>query len=119
MTGLEALIRNRAYELWEQEGHPKGWHELHWAQAVEEAARVRSSSRHLPLGADKGYNSADVVADLRQACVIPHVARKGRHSAIDGRILRHTDYPQSQKRRNTIEESFGWAKTVGGMVQTV
>jgi hypothetical protein len=36
---LEALIRNRAYELWEQEGRPQGRHEQHWAQAVEEVAR--------------------------------------------------------------------------------
>lgn len=30
-------------------------------------------------------DSADFVADLRQACVTPHIARKARHSAIDGR----------------------------------
>ena len=79
----------------------------------------------LPIGdeaavyADKGYDSADFVADLRQACVTPHVARKARHSAIDGRTTRHPGYSASQKRRKKIEEPFGWAKTVGGMAQTV
>jgi transposase len=77
------------------------------------------STRRLTLGADKGYDSADFVADLRQACVTPHVAQKARHSAIDGRTTRHPGYALSQKRRKKIEEPFGWAKTVGGMAQTV
>lgn len=77
------------------------------------------STRQLTLGADKGYDSADFVADLRQACVTPHVAQKTRSSAIDGRTTRHPGYALSQKARKKIEEPFGWAKTVGGMVQTV
>ena len=77
------------------------------------------STCRLTLGADKGYDSADFVAELRQACVIPHVAQKARHSAIDGRTTRHPGYATSQKRRKKIEEPFGWAKTVGGMAQTV
>ena len=36
-------------------------------------------TRRLTLGADKGYDSADFVTDLQQACVTPHVARKSRH----------------------------------------
>ena len=77
------------------------------------------STRRLTLGADKGYDSADFVADLRQADVTPHVAQKARHSAIDGRTTRHPGYALSQKHRKKIEEPFGWAKTVGGMAQTV
>jgi transposase len=77
------------------------------------------STRRLTLGADKGYDSADFVADLRQACVTPHVAQKARGSAIDGRTTRHAGYALSQRRRKKIEEPFGWAKTVGGMAQTV
>lgn len=76
------------------------------------------STRRLTLGADKGYDSADFVAELRQACVTPYVARKLRHSAIDGRTTRHAGYALSQKRRKKIEEPFGWAKTIGGMAQT-
>ena len=77
------------------------------------------STRRMTLGADKGYDSTDFVADLRQACVTPHVAQKARHSAIDGRTTRHEGYALSQKRRKKIEEPFGWAKTVGGMAQTM
>jgi hypothetical protein len=77
------------------------------------------STRRLTVGADKGYDSADFVKDMRQACVTPHVAQKARHSAIDGRTTRHAGYALSQKRRKKIEEPFGWAKTVGPMAQTM
>ena len=77
------------------------------------------STRRLTLGADKGYDSADFVADLRRMVVTPHVAQKAGHSAIDGRTTRHLGYALSQRRRKKIEEPFGWAKTVGGMSQTV
>ena len=77
------------------------------------------STRRLTLGADKGFDAAEFVADLRQACVTPHVAQKSRYSAIDGRTTRHEGYALSIKHRKRIEEAFGWAKTVGGMAQTV
>lgn len=76
------------------------------------------STRRLTLGADKGYDVAGFVADLRRACVTPHVAQKARHSAIDGRTTRHRGYSLSLKHRKRIEEAFGWAKTVGGMAQS-
>jgi hypothetical protein len=53
------------------------------------------STRRLTLGADKGHDSAGFVRDLRQACVAPHVARKARHSAIDGRTTRHEGHALS------------------------
>lgn len=56
----------------------------------------QGSTRQLTLGADKGYDSTDFVRSLRQACVTPHVARKARHSAIDGRTTRHAGYALSQ-----------------------
>ena len=34
------------------------------------------STRRLTLGADKGYDAAEFVSDLREACVTPHVAQK-------------------------------------------
>lgn len=93
---------------------------------AERKAALDMLHRHSPgsirqptLGADKGYDAAEFVADLRQACVTPHVARKARHSAIDGRTTRHKGYALSQKHRKRIEEAFGWAKTIGGMSQSV
>ena len=77
------------------------------------------STRRLTLGADKGYDAGGFISDLRQACVTPHVAQKSRYSAIDGRTTRHEGYALSQQHRKKIEEAFGWAKTVGGMAQTM
>ena len=71
------------------------------------------SSRQLTPGADKGFDPAEFVADLRQACVTPHVAQKSRYSAIDGRTTRHSGYEASQRIRKRVEEPFGWIKTVG------
>ncbi|MFO0005199.1 MAG: IS5/IS1182 family transposase, partial [bacterium] len=60
------------------------------------------STRQLTLGADKGFDAAEFVADLRQACVTPHVALKSSHSAIDGRTIRHECYDFYIKHRNRM-----------------
>jgi len=76
--------------------------------------------RAVTLGADKGYDAADFVEELRTINVRPHVARNtsGRRSAIDGRTTRHPGYTQSQRIRKRIEEAFGWIKTVAGLRKT-
>ncbi|RBP77750.1 hypothetical protein DFO80_15410 [Rhodobacter sp. 140A] len=51
-----------------------------------------SSTRRLTLSADKGDDAAELVRDLREAYVTPHVAQKARHSAIDRRTTRHDGY---------------------------
>ncbi|MGX9854290.1 transposase [Limimaricola variabilis] len=73
----------------------------------------------LALGADKGYDSAEIIAALRHMVVTPNVAQKARHSAIEGRTTQHPGYALTQRHRMKIEEPFGWAKTVGGMAQTL
>ena len=75
------------------------------------------SERRLTVGADKAYDTAGFVADLRQMCVTPHVAQNTsrRRSAIDARTTRHAGYAASQRKRKLIEEAFGWAKTIGGL----
>lgn len=72
------------------------------------------------LGADKGYDTQECVAAMRQRGVIPHVAQNssGRKSAIDGRTTRHAGYALSQRVRKRVEEVFGWMKTVGGFRRT-
>ena len=45
--------------------------------------------RRISLGADKGYDVPAFVEELRQHDVTPHVARKVRYSALDGRTTRH------------------------------
>jgi transposase len=73
--------------------------------------------RAITLGGDKGYDTQDFVAELREINVTPHVAQNvsGRRSAIDGRTTRHPGYGDSLRIRKRIEEAFGWAKTVAGL----
>src|SRR5271156_6115767 len=66
-------------------------------------------------GGDKGYDTADFVAECRHLGVTPHVAQNdGRRggSAIDVRTTRHAGYAISQRKRKRIEECFGWLKTI-------
>ncbi|MGV1006885.1 MAG: IS5 family transposase [Candidatus Nanopelagicales bacterium] len=72
-------------------------------------------SGHMSVGADKGYDTRNFVAGVRELGVTPHVAAKDRYSAIDARTTRHGSYAVSQRRRKLIEEPFGWMKTVGGL----
>lgn len=74
----------------------------------------------ITLGADKGYDAADFVEELRTLNVRPHVAQNTsrRRSAIDGRTTRHPGYEVSQRIRKRIEEAFGWIKTVAGLRRT-
>jgi transposase len=70
----------------------------------------------ITLGADKGFDAADFVMELREINVTPHVAQNtSRTSAIDGRTTRHAGYEISQRIRKRIEEGFGWMKTIAGM----
>lgn len=90
--------------------------------AEREAAKVMVSRRirkcGATLGADKGYDVAEFVDAMRKAGVTPHVARKSKGSAIDGRTTRYAGYQTSLRIRKRVEEVFGWAKTVGGLRKT-
>ncbi len=62
----------------------------------------------ITLGADKGYDVADFVNELRTMNVRPHIAQNisGRRSTIDRRTTRHQAYSASQRIRKRIEEAF-------------
>jgi transposase len=80
----------------------------------------RPGSHRKTLGADKAYDAAGFVADLRERSVSPHLAQNtnGRRSAIDGRTTRHAGYAVSQRIRKRIEEIFGWSKSSAGLRKT-
>jgi len=87
--------------------------------ALQMLAR-RAGSGAVTVGADKGYDTRDFVAQARNLEVTPHVAQNtaGRKSAIDGRTTRHPGYSISQRVRKRVEEVFGWMKTIGLMRKT-
>src|SRR6202162_5397929 len=84
---------------------------------MADAMRNRRRGQRFTLGADKAYDSRDVVTTLQAMNVTPHVAQnnKNRRSAIDGRTTRDGGYAPSQSRRPIIERTFGWLKSVAGM----
>jgi transposase len=88
--------------------------------AVMMVDRLPGNGR-VTMAADKGYDTAGFVAQLRERNVTPHVAQnvnRNGGSAIDGRTTRHSGYALSQRKRKRIEEVFGWLKTVGALRKT-
>jgi transposase len=89
-------------------------------EAALEMAAARPGNHRITLGADKAYDVAGFVADLRQYNVTPHVAQNttNRRSAIDRRTTRHPGYAVSVRVRKRIEEVFGWTKSAAGLRKT-
>lgn len=85
----------------------------------------RTRCARITLGADKAYDVAAFVEDLRARQVTPHIAIDGRVSkngivrktAVDGRTTRHAGYAISQILRKRIEEVFGWIKAQAGLIR--
>jgi transposase len=85
------------------------------AAAASMASAIKGK-RRVTLGGDKGYDSNDLLDELRSLGVTPHIAKNDherRTSSIDDRTTRHEGYHVSQKKRKLVEQIFGWAKTVG------
>src|SRR3546814_15491403 len=65
--------------------------------------RLRRGTGRITLGADKAYDIAGFVRELRRRKVTPHIARddhvtrpgKRRRSTVDGRTTRHAGYAVS------------------------
>jgi len=75
-------------------------------------------SRHRTVGADKAYDTADFVEQVREIDMTPHVAQNDTRrggSAIDARTTRHDGYAMSQHARPRIERAFAWLKTIAGL----
>jgi hypothetical protein len=83
-----------------------------WSSSVADAVVpwVRNSPgvRRLTLGADKGYNAATFVADMR-ALFGRRTSRRTSAAdfRVDARTTRHAGYA----------EPFGWAKAIGGLAR--
>jgi hypothetical protein len=79
------------------------------------------SEHRITVGADKGYDTREFVAECRARNVTPHIAQYSaprRSSALDARTTRHASYAISQRKRKLIEEIFGWMKSIGGFRRT-
>jgi transposase len=90
-------------------------------EAALEMIGAKLKRGRVTLGGDKGYDTREHVAGLRQLKVTPHVAQNTERpggSAIDQRTTRHAGYTVSQTKRKRVEEIFGWFKTVAMMRKT-
>lgn len=123
-SGQEAKLAYQANVLMENRNglvvdtevvRPSGTGERDAALAMVE--RLPKRARRRTLGGDKGYDTHEFVAQLRERNITPHVAQnnKRRRSAIDGRTTSHEGYQISQRKRKLVEQGFGWNKTVGLM----
>jgi IS5 family transposase len=88
-------------------------------EAAIEILAAQPGATRKTVGADKGYDTADFLADCRALGVTPHVAQntKNRASAIDQRTTRHPGYAVSQIMRKLIETIFGDGKQHGTLRQ--
>jgi transposase len=86
--------------------------------AKEMIQAITGGQRRVTLGADKGYDEANFIADLRRLKVTPHIQQHQNHrrrSHLDGRTTRHPGYDLSLRNRKRIEHIFGWLKTTALM----
>ena len=88
--------------------------------AAVDLVAARAGPRLITVGADRAYDAADFVTELRELGATPHVAQNtaGRRSAIDRRTTRHPGYAASQRARHRIEDVFAWVKTIAGQSKT-
>jgi transposase len=95
-----------------------GYAETYAAREMIERRAERPNA--VTLGADKAYDTAGFVTELRELNVTPHVAQnnKRRRSAIDARTTRHPGYEVSQRIRKRAEEIFAWVKIIAGLKKT-
>lgn len=84
------------------------------------AERIQATGR-VTVAADKGYDTKELVHEMRGMKVTPQVAQNDKRpggSAIDRRTTRHAGYKVSQMKRKRVEEVFGWLKTVAMLRKT-
>lgn len=89
-----------------------------WNAAVEMAAAVKAGKRRITLAADRAYDEAKFLRQLRDLRITPHVQKyesEKRGSNLDARTTRHTGYRISLQNRKRIEHIFGWIKTTALM----
>jgi len=88
-------------------------------------AALRMARRRLKegatLGADKGYDTRALVADLMAEKIEPHIARNltdHRGSAVPDAVADMPGYAVSLRVRKRIEQVFGWSKLIGPLRKT-
>jgi len=85
-------------------------------EMLSDLASARPERRYRgTVGGDKGYAKPAFVEVARGLGYTPHTAQDERDGVqlLDRRTTRHPGYAESQRRRKTVEEGFGWGKVIG------
>jgi transposase len=83
--------------------------------AVVMLGELPLTARRITVAADKAYDTRAWVAAVRRMGITPHVVPNEfgyGGSAIDARTTRHPGYRLSHRKRQLVEQAFGWLKTV-------
>jgi transposase len=90
------------------------------AEPTSAVEMIKGCRRAKTVGADKAFDQAFFVTEVRKRGIVAHVAQKEdpRYTAIDRRTIRHRSYLISQRARKRIEECFGWIKTIAVLRKT-
>ena len=76
--------------------------------------QVSASTPTITLGADKHYQEAQFVTELRRRQVVPHVAEYRENpkwpNSLTAAERQHPGFTISQKKRKLVEKIFGWGK---------
>lgn len=102
--------------------------------AIDMIDRYTSKHGRSPktVGADKGYDNGELLQELEQREIVPHIAmtkndpadpataRADRKPGIEARHrmrdrMQTIEYQVSQRTRKKVEECFGWLKTIAGL----
>jgi transposase len=125
-SGKESRLSYRGHLLTENRNGLVVNTRLTWAYGSAErdaallmAEEIAGNGR-VTLGADRGFDAASFVAELRGMNITPHVAQNQtrRRSRVDARTTRHAGYELSQRKRKRVEEVFGWMKTIALLRKT-
>ena len=77
--------------------------------ALEKVENI-PDTKQVTLAADRGYDVATFVKDLRNLRVPPPVVPKAKGSAIDEGTTRHMSCQTSSRVCKRVEEIFGWMR---------
>lgn len=66
-TDREQRIRDRAYQIWEDQGRPEGGHEQHWLQAEREIDQEGHGNRTFSTAGEAAETSAETAKPKRRS----------------------------------------------------
>jgi transposase len=134
---LHAVVENRhGLVLAVEVNSPLDNSEPKAALSLLDRVKERFNLTPRTVGGDKGYDQGPFLLDLERRRITPHIAtkegpiggepgtryrRENAESIAARRRMRRRErnvgYAISQRCRKTVEECFGWVKTVGGLAR--